>query len=1124
MTTNSSSTTSSTENKKSQVKTNSVISSLDQKSKDIKTSGSESSTSTTGAKPERRRRKFSPLEKDISSRLFPGSNVNLRKSTSLSESNDEKKVANTDYLHPISEEKGISAAKSDAATSSSSVENPEMKLPQQEMQESSDQSSSNAPTIPKSDLNTSLPINKNSHDVKRKLDSNKDNLSRLRDSKRSRKQDDVNEEVSASSSPTLIPETISHANSPEIDQTRERNVKKNTMNTLSQSAKTPKNTLTDGKNDSASQKEFLNISMKDKPKEDINSPSFETQGSNPSIRGKEIFNLTSNMEGNKDNPRKHHILALLAHRRRLIERIIQCKECAKHKLEEIERQTEKETNSKTPENEPLEQKPEDSIKQPEKIVSDLKKSRNIRERLKREEMKEIEEFRLMSDAVSQTSKKQRSFQGSVSSGELGEKQRPPTLRRTSIKKQIPGSQGSDLVNDGRGLDGTPNSFTYSTVSPNSVANGNHIPNNALPFNSTSFTTPYQKSSQNDNHLNDDSLSSTFTKIPSSEKLKSLNSSKHVSHTINGSLSHTSDISPGPIPSNQILSLNTRLDSSGNQFSNNLDSTSSPSNINASFNSPSTRPQHIHNIYDKSKTFKMKLNNSLSQKKQNGAIENGRILPGFSLTTMSKTKEPNRAIRNSSTKNLKSPASTEIHSLREKRKFLLNKLVKLQQDQKKKHVSSVSKKDTLSPSFISSQIQSSTKLQNTSNIMRPWKKRLDQTIAISPDLALQPSRLPPHRKTHWNYLLEEMRWLATDFMEERKWKVSSASTLSNVILSKRNTILEKFYPFKDTFNASDKDVEHPPQTLFVTPTSSDITKAKKVANKLSIALTEHWEAMVGSGACVDEGFDVFERTFPVNEISKTSNDDSLQEKSTEGKTESEPTEETVENNNSCKVDCETSQMGRDSTISYFPAPISRFSESDDSFERMCRRINDLSKNIHEIKMKAEHLCAIDIEKAQNELLDCGFRLTTGQVKAVQFVENVWSMQVPDSKRKQVDNDSEKKFHFGCGAILTGESGSGKTICAGSLLWKYRQEGPQLVVCTPASLVSVFYAARSNLNISFCDNFSYMQTSHLSLTKYTCYFVLRKDSMATRNAPILWFEGFYSRITCWIMRRFFIGIVI
>lgn len=33
--------------------------------------------------------------------------------------------------------------------------------------------------------------------------------------------------------------------------------------------------------------------------------------------------------------------------------------------------------------------------------------------------------------------------------------------------------------------------------------------------------------------------------------------------------------------------------------------------------------------------------------------------------------------------------------------------------------------------------------------------------------------PQRRKTHWDYLLEEMQWLATDFGNERRWKINAA---------------------------------------------------------------------------------------------------------------------------------------------------------------------------------------------------------------------------------------------------------------------------------------------------------------------------------------------------------------
>lgn len=34
-------------------------------------------------------------------------------------------------------------------------------------------------------------------------------------------------------------------------------------------------------------------------------------------------------------------------------------------------------------------------------------------------------------------------------------------------------------------------------------------------------------------------------------------------------------------------------------------------------------------------------------------------------------------------------------------------------------------------------------------------------------------MPPRNKTHWDYLLEEMRWMAIDFRQERTFKRQAA---------------------------------------------------------------------------------------------------------------------------------------------------------------------------------------------------------------------------------------------------------------------------------------------------------------------------------------------------------------
>ncbi|KAI8489001.1 hypothetical protein Bbelb_332250 [Branchiostoma belcheri] len=41
--------------------------------------------------------------------------------------------------------------------------------------------------------------------------------------------------------------------------------------------------------------------------------------------------------------------------------------------------------------------------------------------------------------------------------------------------------------------------------------------------------------------------------------------------------------------------------------------------------------------------------------------------------------------------------------------------------------------------------------------------------------------PPRPKAHWDYLLEEMQWLATDFAQERKWKMAAAKKLARAVV-------------------------------------------------------------------------------------------------------------------------------------------------------------------------------------------------------------------------------------------------------------------------------------------------------------------------------------------------------
>lgn len=41
--------------------------------------------------------------------------------------------------------------------------------------------------------------------------------------------------------------------------------------------------------------------------------------------------------------------------------------------------------------------------------------------------------------------------------------------------------------------------------------------------------------------------------------------------------------------------------------------------------------------------------------------------------------------------------------------------------------------------------------------------------------------PERKKTHWDFLLEEAVWLATDFRQERKWKMAMAKKTATMVM-------------------------------------------------------------------------------------------------------------------------------------------------------------------------------------------------------------------------------------------------------------------------------------------------------------------------------------------------------
>lgn len=50
--------------------------------------------------------------------------------------------------------------------------------------------------------------------------------------------------------------------------------------------------------------------------------------------------------------------------------------------------------------------------------------------------------------------------------------------------------------------------------------------------------------------------------------------------------------------------------------------------------------------------------------------------------------------------------------------------------------------------------------------------------------------PPRNKTHWDYLLEEMRWMAQDFDQEHRWKKTAAKKFASLASKQKRDELER----------------------------------------------------------------------------------------------------------------------------------------------------------------------------------------------------------------------------------------------------------------------------------------------------------------------------------------------
>lgn len=303
-------------------------------------------------------------------------------------------------------------------------------------------------------------------------------------------------------------------------------------------------------------------------------------------------------------------------------------------------------------------------------------------------------------------------------------------------------------------------------------------------------------------------------------------------------------------------------------------------------------------------------------------------------------------------------------------------------------------------------------------------------------------LPKRRKTHWDRLLQEMSWLATDFIEERKWKMSSARAVSHSIISsgisvgKINATLQKSrivavpskIDTKGTVNASIIQSTIPPEQSndscrvpdddkkYPRPSSEDNKMAKKAARLASSMISELVVAVHKAGAMgsTDEFHaEALDRYTKVRD--KLFNDTIPTSKPPLGQIM-----DTIDEGNSVRgtVQVHKEDMSKGDDFEDYSGEV--------TFSDISRRINDLG-TVHGRHNK------FSFKELATAVVGKKLKPSSDQKAMIEFVDGVW-------------NNSS------AGAMLTGIPTSGKTVATCCVLWKNRTHGPQLIICPPASMVS------------------------------------------------------------------------
>ncbi len=295
----------------------------------------------------------------------------------------------------------------------------------------------------------------------------------------------------------------------------------------------------------------------------------------------------------------------------------------------------------------------------------------------------------------------------------------------------------------------------------------------------------------------------------------------------------------------------------------------------------------------------------------------------------------------------------------------------------------------------------------------------------------PAPLPNRRRTHWDVVLQEMSWLASDFIEERKWKLSTCRLLSSNIPPQgmvRKRTCEANRASSNNNSSSSEAMETSSSSNSEEISSREGTESEKAdaRRKYSVPVTEDEELAKCRSQILSSMIFQLDSAIKKGGSLEASDKHHQEALASFVASRSEILEKTTD---AVAKDFESDSKNDDDDDDMSDEDTNK--ENSGGHEPEFDTIDEYVDHFHTLSKSKHKLAAKETAKA---LKTGKIKLTPKQKEMLEFVDKLWSGEP----------------HVG--AVLSGSDVSGLTFGTATILWKQRTQGSQLLISPSSSLVS------------------------------------------------------------------------